>query len=390
MNIQCKLLAKIVGIVIMGILLLCRISYSDIQDEAIAENTIVQNGNKNPKADPSILLSNKYIQDLKLDFYLFLIGGLNRVNGSDVWTHYGEMPDTKFYVDLKLLNALTFHSLTKYISTPTPVTHTIDFTENYFTTKPLNAKYWVLFGKKWLDFSSFKSELYISPITKKLGHINQYTILAAADYDHMQLSGYIFAPKNTLNNHKYLGYGLDVKYHQSHFLVGASFINSLSDQILLQYNFGTGGFISQTSIHKKVPAASIYSNFNYNGWYVYDAIISALTPFSTDDLSYNHAGARPLALSVEFGKHFNFFKQSMIAVGRLEYTKDMLYTLVPKYQATVALVDTITPYIQVQVQTSYAKAYGHSDQAYQASTNKTIVGSGKGSLGILGSLTLRF
>lgn len=390
MQIKKKVITTIFGVIGLSSGFIQAPAYAGKSQYKHSTDMITQNGNKFPQADPNVLMSNRYIQDLKLDFYLFMVGALNRTEGSDTWTHYTDIPDTKFYVDFKLFNALTFHSLTKYITTPTPVAHTIDFTEDYFTTKPLNHHYWVVFGKKWLDFSSFKSTLYISPVTKKLGHINQYTLSVSANIDNTTLTGYIFRPKNKLNDHGYVGYGLDLKHSWGKLIFGASFINSLSDQIVLQYNSGTGGFIDQVSLYKKVPAASIYSTFNYKDWYVYDAIISAISRFDTRDLEFNQKGARPLAASIEVGKHFKLFKQNLTAVARAEYTKAMLYAKIPKYQLTLGLNDQVSNHLLLQVQGTYAKSYAKADQAYQQSKNKTVTGTGKGNLGIMGIITLRF
>jgi hypothetical protein len=88
----------------------------------------------------------------------------------------------------------------------------------------------------------------------------------------------------------------------------------------LQYNFGTGGFY-HVSLHKKVPAASAYITFDYKDWYVYSAIISAISRFDTRDLEFNQKGAKPLAENIEVGKHFKLFKQNLTAIARVEYTK---------------------------------------------------------------------
>jgi hypothetical protein len=139
-----------------------------------------------------------------------------------------------------------------------------------------------------------------------------------------------------------------------------------------------------------VPAASAYITFDYKDWYVYSAIISAISRFDTRDLEFNQKGAKPLAENIEVGKHFKLFKQNLTAIARVEYTKAMLYAKIPKYQLTLGLNDQVSNHLLLQVQGSYAKSYAEADQAYQQSTNKTVTGTGKGSLGIMGIITLRF
>jgi hypothetical protein len=300
-------------------------------------------------------------------------------------TYYWDLPYAKIYNDVTLFSALKFHSLIKLPLVETPAIHWIDFTEAYFTT--LGKRFQLRFGKGWLPFSDYATLLYVSPLTKRLGHTNQYYMAGMLNSAHTTSKIYVFQPYNVIKNGTKVGYGADFQYHLSdHLTLGTSYISSIADSFAMQYNVYTGGFLNQ-NLEEYTPAVSVYMHLTINNFYLYGTSIMTIQAFSPQDLMFDDKGARPSATSIEGGYKFKMGSHDAALIARTEWTKELLALGFPEKVITVGFNVQLTQYALFQAQFYHNYNYPTSETGCMLSTRQCLTGKGGFSNAVLLGLT---
>ncbi|QLZ69353.1 MULTISPECIES: LbtU family siderophore porin [Legionella] len=258
-----------------------------------------------------------------------------------------------------------------YNTLPTPINPQFYFDQLYHELKIPNSHWYLEGGRKWVAFGNYKSDLIYKPLTKALGQTNELTAVMGYDADYyMNVS--IFSPYSRISYSSLPYYNLNVGIHKRTYDIGGSYLYSLADSQLFQYNKGFGGFLERT-IHSKVPGFAAYVHLNYKKAGASLTYVTAVHPFQLSELSYNRKGAKPQAFSLQSSYELMIKKTPVKLIGFYEYSYDALALRIPKKRLGVGLAAYPKRYLTAQFQ--YFKDYEYSSHDEASGLTKTIVGS---------------
>ncbi|WP_454783902.1 LbtU family siderophore porin [Legionella sp. WA2024007413] len=258
-----------------------------------------------------------------------------------------------------------------YNTLPTPINPQFYFDQLYNEFKNPHSHWYLEGGKKWIAFGNYKNELIYKPLTKALGQTNE--LVAAMGYDseyYMNVS--LFSPYTRVHSSNLPYYNLNIGTHKKNYDIGGSYLHSLAESQLFQYNKGFGGFLRRT-IRSKVPGFAAYINLNYKKMGAYLTYVTALQSFQNSELSYNNEGAKPQAFSIQSTYDVRIKKMPGKLIGFYDYSYEALALRIPKQRIGVGLSAYPKDYLTVQFQ--YFKDYEYSSKDEASGLNKTIWGT---------------
>ena len=219
-----------------------------------------------------------------------------------------EFTSVKLSGDLALSPTSHLHGLFIYNTTPSPLYPQYYFDELFVLLQRSKDDNWFIkAGKQWLPFGIYKNDLIYKPTTKALGQTNEPALLAGYDAQYYwNLS--LFKPRSRIRSsalpfYYNLNIGTKDQISSLNYDAGISFIYSLAESNMLQYNKGFGGFLYR-SLQSHVPGAAAYANLGYKNYSAYFSGVSALQSFHANELSFQGRGAAPMALSAQGGYEF--------------------------------------------------------------------------------------
>ncbi len=258
-----------------------------------------------------------------------------------------------------------------YNTLPTPLNPQLYFDQFYNEVKNPNSDWYLEGGKKWLTFGNYKNDLIYKPLTKALGQTNELTAVIGYGREYYaNLS--LFSPYSRIRSSSLAYYNLNLGAHNKNYDVGGSYLYSLAESQLFQYNKGFGGFLERT-IQSKVPGFAAYVNFNYKQMGTNLTYVTAVHPFQRAELSYNREGAKPQALSIQSSYELTIKKMPVKLIGFYDYSYEALALRIPKQRIGAGLSAYPKPYLTAQFQ--YFKDYEYSSKDEASGFNKTILGT---------------
>ena len=155
--------------------------------------------------------------------------------------------------------------------------------------------------------------------------------------------------------------------------VGVSYLYSIADSNLFQYNKGFGGFLYH-SIHSHVPGFSAYTNLKYKKFTTYITYVSALTTFDTNELSYQGHAARPMAVSMQSGYEMLLVKNIPArAIIFYDTSFQALALRLPKERIGIGLDIYPSRYADIQLQLS--RDYNYASGVVASGLNTRVTGN---------------
>ncbi|KTD73080.1 LbtU family siderophore porin [Legionella tucsonensis] len=258
-----------------------------------------------------------------------------------------------------------------YNTLPTPINPQIYFDQLYHEFKSPNFHWYFEGGRKWVTFGNYKNDLIYKPLTKALGQTNELTAVMGYDADYyMSLS--LFSPYSRIRSSSLPYYNLNFGTHKKNYDIGGSYLYSLADSQIFQYNKGFGGFLKRT-IHSKVPGFAAHANLNYKNIGINLTYVTAVRPFQSSELSYNKKGAIPQAFSIQSSYYLMIKKAPVKLIGFYEYSYETLALRIPKKRFGVGLSAYPKRYLTAQFQ--YFKDYEYSSKDEASGLNKTVWGT---------------
>ncbi|VEG90855.1 LbtU family siderophore porin [Legionella spiritensis] len=260
-----------------------------------------------------------------------------------------------------------------YNTTPTPITPTFFLEQLYAGVKrPELPKWYLEVGRKWLAFGSYRNDLIYKPLTKALGQTNEQIIVIGYDSLVYANAG-IFYPHSRIQSSSLpVYYNLNGGFHKKHYDVGISYIYSLADSQLFQYNKGFGGFLSG-SVTSHVPGMAAYANLKYRRFNTYITYVSAIKRFKVSEVSYQNAGALPHVFSVQTGYEIPLKNTLVKVIGFYDQSFQALALQLPQKRAGLGL--SWYPSSRVTLQFQYFKDYNYSQFVQAGGLNRTITGN---------------
>lgn len=258
-----------------------------------------------------------------------------------------------------------------YNTLPTPINPQFYFDQLYHEIKNPNSHWYLEGGRKWVAFGNYKSDLIYKPLTKALGQTNELTAVIGYDTDYyMNVS--LFSPYSRISSSSLPYYNLNVGTHKKNYDIGGSYLYSLADSQLFQYNKGFGGFLERT-IHSKVPGFAAYVNLNYKKVGANLTYVTAVHSFQPSELSYNQKGAKPQAFSLQSSYELIIKKTPVKLIGFYEHSSEALALRIPKQRLGIGLAAYPKRYLTAQFQ--YFKDYEYSSKDEASGLDKAILGS---------------
>ncbi|WP_420911421.1 LbtU family siderophore porin [Legionella norrlandica] len=265
----------------------------------------------------------------------------------------------------KIKGLLIFNTL------PTPVAPQLYLEQFYDEFQIPSSNAFFSIGKKWLTFGSYKSDLIYKPLTKALGQTNEVTAVFGYDSSFYTNASFFEPYSRVKSSSLPLYYNLNTGLHNETVDVGASYLYSLADSQLFQYNKGFGGFLSH-SLKTRVPGFATYLNVKHKKTSTYLTYVSAVSPFAIEDLSYNNKRALPKAFSVQSSYDINTKKIPIKITGFYDYSFQALALGLPEQRIGVGLSANPSPYLSIQFQ--YSKDYGYGNNAIATGLNHFVSG----------------
>ncbi|MBX3709718.1 MAG: LbtU family siderophore porin [Gammaproteobacteria bacterium] len=284
-----------------------------------------------------------------------------------------QLSNIKLTTDWQLTSWLKWHGLLIYNTLPTPITPSLYFEQAYFNLTPSQwPNRFISLGKKWLPFGSYKNDLIYKPFTKALGQTNAMAI--ELGYDNFYYTNVTLYHPHTIMYSSSLPayYNLNAGLHDQFYDIGVSYLYSIADSQLFQYNKGFGGFLGQ-SIKSHVPGSAIYANFKYRQFNTYLTYISAMHPFYAEEISYQNKGARPAAFSIQSGYEFTVRNLPLKIIGFYDDSYEALALKLPKKRTGVGL--NIYPNKCLDIQFQFFKDYNYASNIIAKGLNKSILGN---------------
>lgn len=308
------------------------------------------------------------------DGHVFLNATKSAVRGENYLLNE-QLSNIKLATDWQIKSWLKWHGLVIYNTAPTPIMPTIFIEQAYLEANhPTKSGWFMVAGKKWLTFGNYKNDLIYKPLTKALGQTNNGAFEIGYDQHYYANATLAYPHSKVRTSSLPLYYNLNAGFRQSFYDVGASYLYSISDSQLFQYNKGFGGFLWNT-IQSQVPGTALYGNFKYGRFNTYLTYVSALHPYYQNELSFQNKGAKPSAISVQHGYTFNIKHIPVKLIAVYDQSFQALALKLPRKRVGFAV--NIYPHRFLDVQFEMFKDYNYSAGMTAVGLNKTIKGNGK-------------
>lgn len=209
-------------------------------------------------------------------------------------------------------------------------------------------------GQVFVPFGNFSTARISDPLTKVLGQTKARAVTVGFDHNH-KLYGSIYGFKGDSfvnNDHNINQGGVNIGY-KTNFIgglitdFGVGYILNIADSNLM-HNFN--GFpCNQDANHhghkwfqhleRRVPAFNAHASLNVKPVTILTEYVGATKKFHEHDMSFNHNGAEPKAMSVEGVYHFDIANNSMNFGIGYDQTWDSLALGLPK-ESYIAFLST--------------------------------------------------
>ncbi|WP_454780971.1 LbtU family siderophore porin [Legionella sp. WA2022007384] len=282
-----------------------------------------------------------------------------------------QLSNVKLGSELQMNDWSKVKGLLIYNTLPTPINPQLYIDQLYNEFKNPNSHWYLEGGKKWITFGNYKNDLIYKPLTKALGQTNELAAVMGYDAEYY-INVSLFSPYSPIRSSNLPYYNLNVGTHNRNYDVGGSYLFSLAESQLLQYNKGFGGFLGR-AMPSKVPGFAAYINLNYKKMGGYLTYVTALNRFQSTELSYNTKGAKPQAFSIQSGYDVTIKKMPMKLIGFYDYSYEALALRIPKQRIGVGLSAYPKSYLTAQFQ--YFKDYEYSSKDQASGLNKMILGT---------------
>lgn len=288
-----------------------------------------------------------------------------------------QLSNIKLSSDLRLTDWSRIHGLFIYNTSPNPIIPRFYFEQAFLELKKPTLTAWYLnIGKKWLPFGNYKNDLIYKPLTKALGQTNEYTLVLGYDnYYYANVS--LFSPHTKLQSSSLpVYYNANIGTHKTNeqyaYDLGASYIYSLADSQLFQFNKGFGGFLGE-SISSHVPAIATYTNLKYKKFNTYITYVSAIKPFKHSEFSYQNRGAMPSTFSIQNGYAFDVKHIPFKFITFYDRSFQALALRLPEQRLGLGL--NMYPHRYVDIQLQYFKDYSYAADTKATGLNKNVSGN---------------
>ncbi len=257
-----------------------------------------------------------------------------------------------------------------YNTLPTPINPQV-YVDQLYNEFKTPSHFYLEGGKKWLTFGNYKTDLIYKPLTKALGQTNE--LAAVLGYDSNYYANVsLFRPYSKIHSSSLPAYNLNLGSHKEHYDIGASYLYSLAESQLFQYNKGFGGFLGRP-LEKQIPGFAAYANLSYKKTGFYLSYVRAVHPFQAAELSFNKQGAKPQALSLQSTYDFRIKKTPMKLIGLYDYSYQALALRIPKQRVGLGLAAYPKRYLTLQFQYFKDHEYASKDEA--SGLNKAVYGT---------------
>ncbi|HHT9995392.1 TPA: siderophore legiobactin import outer membrane protein LbtU [Legionella pneumophila] len=309
-------------------------------------------------------------EKLTYDGHLFFNATNSAIQGEKYLLNQ-QLSNIKMGSELQVTDWNKMKGLLIYNTLPTLVAPQLYFEQFYDELQVESSNIFFAFGKKWLTFGNYKSDLIYKPLTKALGQTNE--VAAIIGYDSLYYANAsFFKPYSRISTSSLpLYYNLNTGVHNQSMDAGVSYLYSLAESQLFQYNKGFGGLLSQ-SLKTRVPGFATYFNLKYKKTSTYLTYVTAIVPFALEDMSYNNRRASPKALSIQNSYDVNIKKFSFKIIGFYDYTFQALALGIPKQRLGLGLSATPFPYLGIQFQ--YSRDYSYGNNAIASGINHFVNG----------------
>lgn len=303
-----------------------------------------------------------------------------------------QLSNIKLIADWRFVPWGKLHGLMIYNSWPTPLYPRVYLDEAYLELKePSLTKWYAVGGRQWIPFGVYKNDLIYKPATKALSQTNEYAALVGWD-DHYYANVSLFPPRTKIKSSSLpLYYNLNMGIHETQedhaYDLGLSYLYSIAESDLFQYNRGFGGFLFQ-QIESHVPGIAAYSNIKYKRFSTYLSYVSALTAFKKNELSYQGSSAIPTAMSLQSGYEFSVKTIPFKVIGFYDRTFQALALQLPEQRIGMGL--NMYPHRYLDVQFQYSKDYSYGTGVTATGLNKQVNGSSTPSNTLALQLVLNF
>lgn len=287
-----------------------------------------------------------------------------------------QLSNIKLYSNAKLTNNRTIHAVFIYNTVPTPINPLFYFDELFLELKDTESPWSTEIGRKWVPFGSYKNDLIYKPLTKALGQTNEYGVILAWE-NHYYAKMALFGPHTKIISSRfpfYYAINLGVKQKAEHAIydIGISYLYSLAESQLFQYNKGFGGFLNK-HIHSHVNGIATYINVQHGQWNTNLSYVTAINRFNRNEFSFDQSGARPTAISIQQGYKSQLRNTPYHIIGFYDYTFESLGLRLPKRRVGLGLNLFPHPYLDLQFQ--YAKDFNYTSHDVSIGLGKVIKGN---------------
>lgn len=283
-----------------------------------------------------------------------------------------QLSNLKVNLEMSVNKWSTMKGLLVYNTQPTPIAPRYFF-DQLFDLIRFNHSDWVIEGgKNWLNFGRYKSNLIYKPLTKALSQTNALMISIGYDAD-VYTNVSLFMPKSRIiTSYLPVYYNIDLGLRGTHVELGMSYIHSMADSQIFQYNKGFGGFAA-SSIYSHVPGIATYAHVNYKHLSHYLTFVAAIKPFQLRELNYQNKRALPKAFSIQSTYSTNIRTLPIKLIGFYEKSFQTLALKLPKQRIGLGLSGEITPHLTLQFQG--IKDYAYSNHIISTALNRTFFGN---------------
>lgn len=308
-------------------------------------------------------------QNFTYDGHIFFNATNSAIQGEKYLLNQ-QLSNIKLGTELQVTDWNKMKGLLIFNTLPTPVAPQLYLEQLYdeFKMPPSNAFFTI--GRKWLTFGNYKNDLIYKPLTKALGQTNEATAVIGYDSLYYANASFFEPYSRTKTSSLPLYYNLNAGLHNKIADLGVSYLYSLADSQLFQYNKGFGGFLSHP-LKTRVPGFATYFNLRHKRISTYLTYVTAVKPFAIEDMSYNSKRALPKAFSVQSGYDINV-KLPFKIIGFYDYSFQALALGLPEQRLGIGLSMNPSPYLSIQLQ--YAKDYGYGNNAIASGLNHFVSG----------------
>ncbi|KTC98431.1 LbtU family siderophore porin [Legionella erythra] len=283
-----------------------------------------------------------------------------------------QLSNVKLESDLALWEQSGVKGLLIYNTLPTPVTPQLYFEQLYVGLhEPSMASFYFEAGRKWLPFGRYKNDLIYKPLTKAMGQTNEDALVMTYD-NRFYGSVSLYAPHSHIRSSPLdYYYGVNTGWHEDEYDMGLSYLYSLAESQLFQYNKGFGGYLF-TPINSHVPGGAAYVNWHDQRYSIYLTFISALRRFNLNELAYQNKGASPRAISVQSSYAFQWRAMQAKATVFYDQSVQALALQLPEKRVGIGLSVYPRPYLTLQLQ--YFKDINYPQAVVASGLNRQVRG----------------